>query len=182
MAEFTGITAARAEEILGMSVVSGMVNEQGRLILTRQNGETIDAGDFIGIVSDTLDDEVQQALDAALPNAVAGTVVDKGTHAGGALTLPEFNATNLPNAMVKVKLGGNTTFNTTALPSSPKTNTQFVIRLQQDAIGGRTFTTINFKRSLGSLPISTAPNAVDLLVFLYDGVNWLAGLMGNDFK
>jgi hypothetical protein len=182
MAEFTGITADKANEILGMSIVSGVVNAQGHLILTRQNGESIDAGNFTGIVADTLDSEVQQALDAALPNAVAGKVVDKGTLAGGALTLPEFNTANLPNAMVKVKLGGNVTFSSTALPSAPKANTQFVVRLEQDATGGRTFTTTGFKRSMGTLPISTTGGAIDLLVFLYDGSSWLAGLMGVDFK
>lgn len=185
MAEFTGITAARADEILGMSVVSGVVNAQGHLILSRQNGSTIDAGDFTGIVSDVLDDRVATSLDAQLPDAIAGTVINKGTIGGGAavpLTIPEFNVDNIVNAMVKVTIAGPVTFDAAALPSSPKTNTQWVLRLQQDATGGRTFTTTGFKKSMGSLPISTTPNAVDLIVFIYDGTNWLAGLMGSDFK
>lgn len=181
MAQFIGLTAKKAEEILGMSVISGTVNAQGHLILTRANGQQIDAGDFNANVKSGLDAKVQQVVDLALPDAVAGTVVDKGT-VSGALTLPEFHSGNLPNAMIKVKLGGNVTFSTTALPSVPKTNTQFVIRLVQDDAGGRTFTTTGFKRSMGALPISTTPGAVDLLVFLYDGTNWLAGLMGADFK
>lgn len=181
MAEFTGITAARANEILGMSVVSGVVNAQGHLILTRSNGQQIDAGDFTGVVQDSLDAQVQESVNAAIPNAVAGKVVDKGA-ISGALKLTEFDSGNLPNAMVKVKLAGDVTFAATDLPSSPKTNTQFVLRLEQDSAGGRIFTTTGFKRSLGSLPTTSAPGAVDLIVFLYDGTNWLAGLMGADFK
>jgi hypothetical protein len=182
MAEFDGITAARAEEILGQSVVSGSINEFGHLILVRANSETIDAGDFTSIVSDTLADQVDARLAETLPDAMAGTIVNKGNVVAGPLLLPELNADNMVNAMVKATLVGNVTFNITALPSTPKTNTQFVLRLQQDATGGRTFTLTGFKRSLGSLPITTTANAVDLVVFLYDGTNWLAGLMGADFK
>lgn len=185
MAEFTGITAAHADEILGQSVVSGVVNGAGHLILTRQNGSTIDAGDFTGIVSDVLDDRVTVAVDAAVPDAVAGVVINKGTIGGGApvaLTLPEFNTDNMVNAMVEVTIAGPVTFDVAALPSTPKPNTQWVLRLQQDAVGGRTFTTSGFKKSMGTLPITTTPNAVDLLVFIFDGTNWLVGLMGSDFK
>ena len=51
MASFTGITAAKADAILGQSVVSGYINPSGHLILTRSDGSTIDAGDFTGIVT-----------------------------------------------------------------------------------------------------------------------------------
>lgn len=185
MAEFTGITAKRAEEILGQTVVSGAINASGHLILTRGNGSTIDAGDFTGIVTSVLGQQVDTKLAAALPTALAGTVVNKGSIGAGvpvALTLPELNSNNIVNAMVKVTLTGNVTFAASALPSAPKTNSQFVLRLQQDETGGRTFTTTGFKKSLGSLPISSTPNAVDLIVFLYDGTSWLVGLMGADFK
>lgn len=185
MAEFTGITAAKANEILGMSVVSGTINENGHLILSRQNGQSIDAGDFSAIVGDILGTQVEERLDDVLPDALAGTVVNKGTLGSGvpvALTLPELNSDNIVNAMVKLTIAGPVTFAASALPSSPKTNTQFILRLQQDAIGGRSFTTSGFKKSLGSLPISSDANAVDLIVFLYDGTNWLVGLMGVDFK
>ena len=181
MAEFTGITADRAEEILGMSVVSGAINGSGHLILTRDNGETIDAGDFTGIVTGIMTAAVDAEVAAALPDAVAGTVVNKG-NVSGALTLPELNSSNIVNAMVKVTATGNITFNATALPSTPKTNSQFVLRLQQDATGGRLFAPTGFKRAYGSLPVTTTPNAVDMLVFVYDGTSWLVGIMGGDFK
>lgn len=186
MADFTGITADRAEEILGMSVVSGAINEAGHLILTRSNGEQIDAGDFTGIVTDILGTQVEAKVEETLPDAIAGTVVNKGNVGNGsiptALTLPELNSDNIVNAMVKVTMIGNLTFAATALPSSPKTNSQFVLRLQQDATGGRTFTVTGFKKSLGVLPLTLTANAIDLVVFIYDGTSWLCGLMGADFK
>lgn len=185
MAEFTGITAARAEEILGMSVVSGTINPSGHLILTRANGSTIDAGDFTGIVSDVLNDQVVDAIATEIPDYIAGTVINKGTLGGGApvaFTIPEFNVDNMPNAMVKLTIAGPVTFDAASLPSTPKPNTQWVLRLQQDATGGRTFTTTGFKKSLGVLPISSGANDFDLIVFIYDGTNWLAGVMGSDFS
>lgn len=182
MADFTGITAARADEILGMSVISGAINGSGHLILTRENGSTIDAGDFSAIVAGILNDQVTTAIADNIPDYVAGTVINKGTETDGVLTIPEFNIDNIINAMVKVTLGANTTFDAASLPSSPRANTQWVLRLQQDATGGRTFTTTGFKRSMGILPITTTANAVDLIVFLFDGTNWNVGLMGSDFK
>lgn len=185
MATITGITAAKADEILGMSVVSGAINGSGHLILTRGNGSTIDAGDFTGIVSSILGDQVQAKVDDVVPDAIAGTVVDKGSVGGTssvALTIPELNSDNMPNAMVKVTLAGNVTFAASSLPAAPKANTQWVLRLQQDATGSRVFTISGFKRAYGSLPISTTPNAVDLIVFIFDGTDWLVGLMGADFK
>ncbi len=182
MASFTGITAAHADEILGQSVVSGAINGSGHLILTRENGSTIDAGDFTAIVSSILATQVSTALTAALPGAVAGTVVDMGSVSGVLDLTPALNIDTVVNAMVKVTATGNITLNVTDLPSAPRTNSQFVIRLQQDATGGRAFTLTGFKKSMGLLPITTTANAVDLIVFLYDGTNWNVGLMGADFK
>jgi len=182
MADFTGITADRADEILGQSVISGEINEAGHLILTRQNGSTIDAGDFSGIVADVLAAQVDAEITASLPGAIAGTVINKGNVSGVLDLTPELNNDNIVNAMVKVTATGNITLNVTDLPSAPRTNSQFVLRLQQDATGGRTFTLTGFKKSMGLLPITTTANAVDLIVFLYDGTNWLVGLMGADFK
>lgn len=181
MATVTGITAAKADEILGMSVISGTINGSGHLILTRENGSTIDAGDFTAIVSDILADQVDARVAATLPSAVAGTVINKGS-VTGALTLPELNSDNIVNAMVKITAAGNITFNATALPSAPKPNTQWVMELTQDPTGGRTLTLTGFKKAYGSLPISTAGFAKDLIVFIFDGTDWLVGLMGADFK
>jgi hypothetical protein len=172
MAEFTGITAARADEILGMSVVSGTINEAGHLILTREDGSSIDAGDFTDIITDILTDTVNAAVAAQVPNYVAGTTV----------SFSEFNSVNLVNAMIRARLIGNITINTSSLPSSPKPNTQFAMRLQQDGSGFRTLTLTGFKKSQGVLSLSTGANAIDIVIFIFDGVQWYAGLMGVDFQ
>jgi hypothetical protein len=182
MAAFTGITAAHANDILGQSVVSGAINGSGHLILTRQNGSTIDAGDFTSIVTGILTSQVAAQIATSLPPAVAGTVLNLGNVSGVIDLTPALNIDNILNAMVKVTATGNVTLNIADLPSAPRANTQFVLRLQQDATGGRTFTLTGFKKSLGSVPVTLTPNAIDLIVFLYDGTNWLAGLMGADFK
>lgn len=58
MATVTGITATKATEILGESVVAGEIDVDGNLILTKNNGETFPAGAFMDIVSDL----VQEAI------------------------------------------------------------------------------------------------------------------------
>jgi hypothetical protein len=181
MATITGVTADRADEILGQSVVSGTVNESGHLILNRGDGSSFDAGDFTAIVTDIMDDLIAAQIATAVPNAVAGTVVNKG-NISGAVTFPEFNNSNLVNAMIRAVLTGNITIDVAALPSAPKANTQFAMKLQQDGTGNRSLTLTGFKKSQGVLSLTTTPNAIDIIVFLYDGVSWYAGPMGVDFK
>jgi len=182
MADFTGITADHAETILGQSVVSGEINESGHLILTRGNGSTIDAGDFTGIVTDVLDAQVAEAIDTNLPDAVAGTVVDLGDISGAQSFTEELNSDTAVNALVKARFTGNVTLSLASMPSSPKPNTQFAFRILQDATGGRTLTLTGFKKSQGVLTLTTTPGAIDIVVFMWDGGNWYAGLMGVDFK
>lgn len=181
MATVTAITAAKADEVLGQSVVSGIINPSGHLILTRGDGSTIDAGDFSTILTDIAEAAVAGEVATQIPNYIAGTTVNKG-NVSGAIVMDEFNSSNLVNAMVRLVATGNLTFNVSALPSAPKPNTQFAIKIQQDATGGRTLTLTGFKKSQGVLALTPAANAIDVLVFLYDGVNWYAGLMGADFK
>lgn len=191
MATVTGITAAKALEILGKSVVSGAVNTtSGHLILTRDNGQTIDAGDFTAIVSDILDDRVAAAITAQdipqqVRNAQAGTIFDLGTAVTGAVDFDGAGATadTLVNAVFKATLTGNITIDAaTAFPASPKAGTQFAFRIKQDATGGRTMTLTGIKRSNGVLTLSTAANATDVIVFFYDGGQWYAGPMGMNFS
>lgn len=182
MADFTGIEASYAEEILGQSVVSGEINESGHLILTRGNGSTIDAGDFTGIVTGILDTSVSTAVEDAVPDAVAGTVVDLGDISGAQSFAEELNSDTAVNALLKARFVGNVTLNVSGMPSSPRPNTQFALRVLQDATGSRTLTLTGFKKSQGVLTLTTTPGAIDIVVFLYDGGNWYAGLMGVDFK
>lgn len=186
MASFTGIDADSADAVLGASVVSGTINGSGHLILTRGNGSTIDAGDFTAIVSGILNTQVTNAVNAAMPAAVAGKVVNRGNFSGS-LTFTDapggtFTKDNLPNALITATLTGDITIDAANLPSTPRANTQFAIRLTQDATGGRLLTLTGFKKSQGVLTLTPTANAIDVLVFFYDGTNWMAGLMGDDFK
>ena len=55
MATVTGITAEAAEAVLGQSIVSGTISESGHLILTRDNGQQIDAGDFTNVILELIE-------------------------------------------------------------------------------------------------------------------------------
>lgn len=190
MATVTGITYAKALDILGQSVVSGVINGFGHLILTRDNGQTIDAGDFSGIVSDILDDRVAAAITAQnipqqVKNAMAGTVFNLGTTVSGAVDFDGAGATadTLVNSVFTATLTGNITIDAaTAFPATPKPGTQFAFRVKQDGTGGRTMTLTGIKKSQGVLPLSTGPNATDVIVFFYDGTSWYAGAMGLNFS
>lgn len=184
MAEFTGITADKADQILGQSVVSGAINENGHLILTRSNGSTIDAGDFTAIVTSVLETKVNEAyadVEAAIPAYIVGGVVEKG-NISGTMSFAEFDRDNIVNVLIKAGLNGNVTINSEDLPDDTRPGTQFAIRFVQDAVGSRTLTLTGFKKSQGVLALTPAPASVDMLVFVYDGTWWYAGLMGVDFK
>lgn len=194
MASVTGITAAKALEILGKSVVSGTINGFGHLILSRDNGQTIDAGDFTAIVSGIMDDsvaaeiaaqdipgQVNAAVETGIYSAMAGTIIAKGD-ISGAVSLSTVDTNDLVNAVVTGKLVGNITINSADFPAAPKPGTQFAFRLTQDATGGRTMTLTGIKRSNGILALSTAPNAIDMIMFMFDGTNWYAGAMGMNFS
>lgn len=190
MAEFTGITAARADEILGQSVVSAVINGSGHLILARDNGDTIDAGDFTAIVTNILSQQVAAAVAAAVPGAVAGSAFHRGNVASGPALITgtgtsnttALNSNNAVNALVTATLTTNVTLDVSNMFSSPKANTQFAMRLTQDATGGRTLTLTGIKKSFGVLELSTGPGDVDIIMFFYDGTNWYAGAMGFDFS
>lgn len=191
MASVTGITAAKALEILGQSVTAGAINGSGHLILSRDNGQTIDAGDFTGIVTDIMDDAVAAQVTAAnipgqvstaVNNAMAGTKYAKG-NITGAIDFLESTANSLVNAIFTATLVGNITIDAaTAFPANPKPGTQFAFRVKQDGTGNRTMTLTGIKRSMGVLSLSTAAGATDVIVFFYDGTDWYAGAMGLNFS
>lgn len=69
-----------------------------------------------------------------------------------------------------VTLGGNRTFGapTNATPGT------YILTVKQDATGSRTITWNGvFKWTGGTAPtLSTSPNKIDIITFLYDGTNW----------
>ena len=173
MAQFDGLTKAKAEAIIGASVASATINGQGHLILTRNNGQTIDAGDFTGIVSGLLVEAVNDAVATGIYNALAGAVTVKNG-VTGVMTFDEFSTASLMNAIIIANLTGNVTLNSASFPANPKAGTRFRIRFKQDATGGRTLTLIGIKRGQsdedGQLDVRA--NGMDLFEFFYDGTNW----------
>lgn len=184
MAEFTGITAAAAQAIFDQTVVSGYVNGgSGHLILVTHDGTELDAGDFTTIVSDLLTTQVAAGVASALPDSVAGYNEELGNLTGAIDTeLGNLDTDNILNAFLEGTLIGNVTLNSADLPSGCRPNTQFAFKMVQDATGGRTLTLTGFKKSQGVLQLTTTANAIDILMFLYDGTNWYVGVMGVDFK
>lgn len=184
MASFTGIDADAADAVLGASIVSWTINGAGHLIYTRGNGSTGDAGDFTAIVTGILNASVAAAVASAVPDAVAGRTVNRGNFNGlyDMTTQDGWNNANVVNGLLKLTATGNITFDIAKMPAGCDPNTQMVVRIQQDATGGRTLTLTGFKKSQGILTLTAAANAVDMVVFMYDGTNWNAGLMGVDFK
>lgn len=181
MAEFTGIQASKAEQILGMSVTSGAINESGHLILTRANGQQIDAGDFSGTVSTMVDEGLEAEVPPAVADAMSGTLFAKGD-ISGITSFVEATNINIINSMFTARLIGNISINAaSAFPANPAAGTQFAFRVTQDGVGGRTMTLTGIKRSLGVLELSTTPGAVDIIIFMYDGTSWYAGAMGLAF-
>jgi hypothetical protein len=72
MATVTGITAEAAEAVLGQSIVSGTISESGHLILTRDNGQQIDAGDFTNVILALIEDVFSSTV--AFKNTRTGTL------------------------------------------------------------------------------------------------------------
>lgn len=182
MASFTGLSADKAEDILDQSVVSAVINGSGHLIFTRHDGSTIDAGDFTGIVTSIFNSTVTAAVAAAVPNYVAGTVVNKGNVSGTYVPSGDLNSATAINALVTMTATGNIAIAAADMPVAPKPNTQFAIRITQDGTGGRTITLTGIKKSQGVLQLTPTANAVDILVFFFDGTTWFAGMMGADLK
>lgn len=193
MATITGITAVRANQILGESIVSGSVSQAGNLILTRRNGETVNAGSFIDIVTSVMEDRVDTQLDAEISeklpvavsnevfNKVRGEVFNRGD-VTGSLSFDGITDRTLVHAMIRARLVGNITVNAANFPAGVQPGTQFVMILTQDGTGGRTLTLTGIKRSMGVLALSTNANAVDMITFMYDGTAWYAGAAGLRFS
>lgn len=58
MATVTGITAEKATEVLGMSVVAGELDGTGQINFIRNNGEVIPGGDFMDVISALVSDAI----------------------------------------------------------------------------------------------------------------------------
>lgn len=189
MATLTLVDAAKALAILGKSVVSANINGSGRLIFTRENGSTIDAGDFTDVVNDILEIKVTEAAQVVMPpmiqtevaKQVSGTVKNRG-NVNGALSFSDFDNETLVNAVIRCTLTGNATIDTSNFPSNVKPGTQFVMVFTQDSTGARSLTLTGIKRPQGVFALSPQSGAIDMVSFMYDGTHWYAGMMGMQFS
>ena len=179
MATVTGMTAERMQEIINASIEAASISGS-TLIFSRHDGSTFAAGDFNAFITAQVNAAVAAAVGSSVPAAVVGGVTDKG-NITGAVSFTGITPSQMINRLFKATLTGNITIANTALPSPATPGTQFAMVLTQDATGGRTLTLTGIKRSQGVLTLSTAPNSIDIISFLYDGTNWYAGAMGLKF-
>ena len=175
MATVTGITAAHAQEILDGTIVSAEIVGTA-LVFTRTDGSTFSAGDF----EDYVNDQLEPVIDS-IDDKVAGGLTELG-NVTGALSFAGLEPSDMVNRMFTATLTGNITIAASALPSPALPGTQFAMVLKQDATGTRTLTLTGIKRSQGVLTLSTTANAVDIIMFLFDGTTWYAGAMGVAFS
>ncbi len=180
MATVNGITAEKAQEILDGTIETAAIVGTS-LILTRHDSSTFSAGNFQTYIDSQIGTAIDTAIDTEVLPAVTGSVTDLGANVSGAISLTSLTPDQLVNRLVKATLVGNVSLAASALPANPRPGTQFAIVFKQDAVGGRTLTLTNIKRSQGVLALSTAPNAVDIIVFMTDGTTWYAGAMGLAF-
>lgn len=178
MATVTGLTVDKLNEELGKMVVFSSVDESGQISLKLKNGSIIPGGSFY----DAIREMVALMVKLEVNEKVAGTPVNLGNKSGAITELASKTEGKLLNSMVTVVATGNLTIAAANLPNDATAGTQFAMRITQDGVGNRTLTTTNIKRTQGVLTLSTAPNAVDIVVFLYDGNSWYAGMMGVDFR
>jgi len=172
MATVNGITAEKAQDILDDTIASAAI-EGSTLVFTKTDGSSFEAGNF--------DDYIDDSVDSAVTAAVAGGLTPLG-NVSGTIPFTGITAATLVNRLFTATLIGNITVNSSNLPSGAFPGTQFAMVLKQDATGSRLLTLTGIKRSQGVLYLTSAANAVDIVVFMFDGTSWYAGPMGIDFK
>ena len=118
-------------------------------------------------------EDASESADAALQHAQAGAfLLDQRGSVSGTLDLSGVTTQNIVHA----RLTGNLKV---LLPSSPVVGQTITLELQQDATGGRTLTLPNAVASFGvPITLSTAANALNEVMCLYDGVRWKARVGG----
>lgn len=183
MATITGFTAEKMQEIIDDTVASAAIVGSS-LVFTKHDGSTFNAGDFAAYIGSQVSTSVSSAVASAVPPAVAGGVTEKGNQTGtiDLKTSPVMTNSQMVNRIFRMTLTGNITINASSFPASHLPATQFAIVMKQDATGGRTLSLSGIKRSQGVLTLSTAPNAIDIISFMYDGTDWFAGAMGVAFS
>lgn len=192
MATVNGVTAEKVQSVLDQTIVSAEI-VGSTLQFTRTDASTFSAGDFATYINAQITGPLNTGLAAnaaavtsqinsQVPAAVAGGLTSKG-NMSGVFSFSGLTSAQMVNRMFVARLIGNVSVNLADFPASPVPGTQFAIRFQQDGTGGRTLTLLGgIKVSQGVLVLSTAPDAIDIIVFIYDGTWWYAGAMGVGFQ
>lgn len=118
-------------------------------------------------------DRAEQAADTATQQAQVGAfLLDQRGSVSGTLDLSGVTQ----QSFVHVTLTGNLTV---VLPSAPIVGMTITLELKQDSTGGRKLTMKNIPASFGvPITLSTAANALDEVMCLFDGVRWKARVGG----
>lgn len=132
-------------------------------------------GDIQASVSaaQTAKSQAQAAATQAQQQAQVGAfLLDQRGNVSGTLDLSSITTQNIVHAT----LTGNLTV---LLPTAPIVGMTITLELKQDATGGRTLTIKNVPTSFGvPIALSTAANALDEVMCLFDGVRWKARVGG----
>lgn len=179
MATITGMTASAMQDILDNTVESVAI-VGNNMVFTKHDASTFSV-DFATFIGDDVDTKIADALTNTVLPAITGGLTAKG-NITGAVSFAGIDKDNLPNRMFTATLTGNISIAASALPADAYPGTQFAFRMTQDATGSRLLTLTNIKASQGVLALSTAPSAIDIIVFMFDGTNWYAGAMGLAFS
>jgi hypothetical protein len=186
MATVDGITAQKAQEILDQTIESALISG-ATLNFIRHDGSSFSAGDFTSYINAQIEPTIDAAMApidtalASIPGQVNSSVASAVPPAV-AVTFPGITPTQMVNRLFRATLSGNITIDSANFPSPAVAGTQFAMVLKQDGTGGRTLTLNNIKRSQGTLALSTAAGAEDIIMFLFSGTTWYAGAMGVSFS
>lgn len=174
MATITGLTKEKVLEILGEMIVGASVDSGGNLRLQTKNGTIVSGGNF--------ELAIAEASAPVIKSLMRGNRIDLGSISGDLISLKTKTDGQLINAMVTATLTSDVVINSSNLPSDAMPGTQFAFRMTQNSSGNATLTLSGIKKSEGTLVLSDRPNAVDILIFMYDGDSWYAGMMGMNFS
>ena len=146
------------------AAVAGQMSEINTQVEAAQSA-AVDAGAAKALADQAVIDARGYAEEGAF-------LLDQRGSVSGTLDLSGVTTKNIVHA----RLTGNLKV---VLPSSPVVGQTITLELQQDATGGRTLTLPNAVASFGvPITLSTAANALDEIMCLYDGVRWKARVGG----
>lgn len=172
----TNAAAARSNLGIPTPIIAGQNNDQLQVLIGDVNTGELLYKDLYDINSTLFDDKA--SLTAA-QNTFSGDIKAK-TYV---LTNPSSTTASTTSTNINLATGNVLevllTSNTTLAFSNPRIGT-YIIKIKQDATGGRVVTFPIMKWADDSVPTITATaNRTDLLTIIYDGINYYATCLQN---